>query len=99
MSHEALYSLVSSPLWIAFANAVAVIGIVVGLIQRHLFWPVIGIAWSFGLRDAASVIPYAEMVDARLFPVIIALLLLLDLAVVVIIKKKARLPQWFAPKG
>ena len=99
MSDDVLYSLVSSPLWDVLAYAVAVIGIVVGLVQRHLFWPVMGVIWSQGLLDAESIIPYAAMVDPRLFPVIVALLLLLDLAVVVIIKKKARLPQWFAPKG
>ncbi len=99
MSHDVLYNLVSSPLWVAFAHAVAVIGIVTGLIQRHLFWPVMGVTWSLGLHDAESIIPYAAMVDPRLFPVIIALLLLLDFVIIVIIKKKTRLFQRVAPKG
>ena len=90
MSHDALYSLVSSPIWDAFAHAVAVLGIVAGLVQRHLFWPVMGVTWSLGLHDAESLIPYAEMVDPRLFPVIVAILLLSDFAIIVIIKKKSR---------
>lgn len=99
MSHDVLYSLVSSPLWVVLAYAVAVIGIVAGLVQRHLFWPVMGVIWSQGLLDAESIIPYASMVDPRLFPVIVALLLLLDFFILVIIKKKTRFFQRVAPKG